>query len=92
METGLSATFPEKAYTVRLAILVSAEITPPFLNEYTLFYAQLLLVLTHVNAFVTFPVDPLAQVTQAFREHLLGKALYCMAQPCGDKNTNQGKG
>lgn len=37
METGLSATFPEKAYTVRLAILVSAEITPPLLNEDTLF-------------------------------------------------------
>ncbi|TWW69930.1 sterol regulatory element-binding protein 1 [Takifugu flavidus] len=37
-------------------------------------------------------VDPLAQVTQAFREHLLEKALYCMAQPCGDKNTNPGKG
>uniref|UniRef100_A0A672PP83 Sterol regulatory element-binding protein 1 n=1 Tax=Sinocyclocheilus grahami TaxID=75366 RepID=A0A672PP83_SINGR len=26
-------------------------------------------------------VDPLAQVTQAFREHLLEKALYCVAQP-----------
>uniref|UniRef100_H3D329 Sterol regulatory element-binding protein 1 n=1 Tax=Tetraodon nigroviridis TaxID=99883 RepID=H3D329_TETNG len=37
-------------------------------------------------------VDPLAQVTQAFREHLLEKALYCVAQPCGDKNTSQGNG
>ncbi|XP_059835817.1 sterol regulatory element-binding protein 1 isoform X3 [Hypanus sabinus] len=27
------------------------------------------------------PVDPLAQVTQAFREHLLEKALYCIARP-----------
>ncbi|XP_029432350.1 sterol regulatory element-binding protein 1 isoform X2 [Rhinatrema bivittatum] len=26
-------------------------------------------------------VDPLAQVTQAFREHLLEKALYCVAKP-----------
>uniref|UniRef100_A0A8C1I1N3 Sterol regulatory element-binding protein 1 n=1 Tax=Cyprinus carpio carpio TaxID=630221 RepID=A0A8C1I1N3_CYPCA len=32
-------------------------------------------------------VDPLAQVTQAFREHLLEKALYCVAQPRGDKNS-----
>ncbi|XP_036384871.1 sterol regulatory element-binding protein 1-like isoform X1 [Megalops cyprinoides] len=30
-------------------------------------------------------VDPLAQVTQAFREHLLEKALYCMAEPPRDK-------
>nr|AFH35105.1 sterol regulatory element-binding protein 1 [Siganus canaliculatus]ANN45572.1 sterol regulatory element-binding protein 1 [Siganus canaliculatus] len=37
-------------------------------------------------------VDPLAQVTQAFREHLLEKALYCVAQPCGEKNPSQGKG
>lgn len=37
-------------------------------------------------------VDPLAQVTQAFREHLLEKALYCVAQPCGEKNTRQGEG
>lgn len=91
METGLSATFPERAYTVRLAILVSADITPPFLSEDALFEAQLLPI-THVNASGTVPVDPLAQVTQAFREHLLEKALYCVAQPCGDKNTNQGKG
>uniref|UniRef100_A0A8C3LVZ5 Sterol regulatory element-binding protein 1 n=1 Tax=Chrysolophus pictus TaxID=9089 RepID=A0A8C3LVZ5_CHRPC len=27
------------------------------------------------------PVDPLAQVTQLFREHLLEKALYCVAMP-----------
>ncbi|XP_074553301.1 sterol regulatory element-binding protein 1 isoform X2 [Halichoeres trimaculatus] len=37
-------------------------------------------------------VDPLAQVTQAFREHLLEKALYCVAQPCGEKSPNQGEG
>ncbi|KAM9346480.1 sterol regulatory element-binding protein 1 [Symphorus nematophorus] len=37
-------------------------------------------------------VDPLAQVTQAFREHLLEKALYCVAQPCGEKNPRQGEG
>ncbi|KAF7661304.1 hypothetical protein LDENG_00264580 [Lucifuga dentata] len=37
-------------------------------------------------------VDPLAQVTQAFREHLLEKALYCVAQPRGEKNPSQGKG
>ncbi|KAI3359884.1 hypothetical protein L3Q82_014240 [Scortum barcoo] len=37
-------------------------------------------------------VDPLAQVTQAFREHLLEKALYCVAQPCGETSTNQGEG
>ncbi|KAM9457495.1 sterol regulatory element-binding protein 1 isoform 2-T2 [Clarias gariepinus] len=37
-------------------------------------------------------VDPLAQVTQAFREHLLEKALYCVAQPHGDKSPNQGQG
>uniref|UniRef100_A0A8C7U9P5 Sterol regulatory element-binding protein 1 n=1 Tax=Oncorhynchus mykiss TaxID=8022 RepID=A0A8C7U9P5_ONCMY len=29
-------------------------------------------------------VDPLAQVTQAFREHLLEKALYCVAQEYAD--------
>ncbi|KAM6905112.1 sterol regulatory element-binding protein 1 [Xenentodon cancila] len=37
-------------------------------------------------------VDPLAQVTQAFREHLLEKALYCVAQPQGEKSPSQGKG
>uniref|UniRef100_A0A667YDB7 Sterol regulatory element-binding protein 1 n=1 Tax=Myripristis murdjan TaxID=586833 RepID=A0A667YDB7_9TELE len=37
-------------------------------------------------------VDPLAQVTQAFREHLLEKALYCVAQPRGEKSTSQGEG
>ncbi|KAG7334955.1 hypothetical protein KOW79_001551 [Hemibagrus wyckioides] len=37
-------------------------------------------------------VDPLAQVTQAFREHLLEKALYCVAQPHGDKSPNEGQG
>ncbi len=37
-------------------------------------------------------VDPLAQLTQAFREHLLEKALYCMAQPRGDKNLTDGDG
>ncbi|XP_069784367.1 sterol regulatory element-binding protein 1 isoform X2 [Narcine bancroftii] len=31
------------------------------------------------------PVDPLAQVTQAFREHLLEKALYCIAKPENNK-------
>ncbi|XP_056144777.1 sterol regulatory element-binding protein 1 [Lampris incognitus] len=37
-------------------------------------------------------VDPLAQVTQAFREHLLEKALYCVAQPRGEKTPSQGEG
>lgn len=37
-------------------------------------------------------VDPLAQVTQAFREHLLEKALYCVAQPRGEKGPGQGEG
>uniref|UniRef100_A0A673KJX8 Sterol regulatory element-binding protein 1 n=1 Tax=Sinocyclocheilus rhinocerous TaxID=307959 RepID=A0A673KJX8_9TELE len=37
-------------------------------------------------------VDPLAQVTQAFREHLLEKALYCVAQPRGNKNLTDGDG
>lgn len=37
-------------------------------------------------------VDPLAQVTQAFREHLLEKALYCVAQPHGEKSPSQGDG
>ncbi|KAM6957039.1 sterol regulatory element-binding protein 1 isoform 2-T2 [Aplochiton taeniatus] len=37
-------------------------------------------------------VDPLAQVTQAFREHLLEKALYCVAQPRGEKTPNAGEG
>uniref|UniRef100_A0A4W6DWA7 Sterol regulatory element-binding protein 1 n=1 Tax=Lates calcarifer TaxID=8187 RepID=A0A4W6DWA7_LATCA len=37
-------------------------------------------------------VDPLAQVTQAFREHLLEKALYCVAQPHGEKSSSQGEG
>uniref|UniRef100_A0A8C7KTU6 Sterol regulatory element-binding protein 1 n=1 Tax=Oncorhynchus kisutch TaxID=8019 RepID=A0A8C7KTU6_ONCKI len=37
-------------------------------------------------------VDPLAQVTQAFREHLLEKALYCVAQPRGEKTPSDGEG
>ncbi|XP_051987951.1 sterol regulatory element-binding protein 1-like isoform X2 [Xyrauchen texanus] len=37
-------------------------------------------------------VDPLAQVTQAFREHLLEKALYCVAQPQGDNTLTDGEG
>ncbi|RVE69482.1 hypothetical protein OJAV_G00078060 [Oryzias javanicus] len=37
-------------------------------------------------------VDPLAQVTQAFREHLLEKALYCVAQPDEEKSPGQEKG
>ncbi|XP_067334557.1 sterol regulatory element-binding protein 1 isoform X2 [Channa argus] len=37
-------------------------------------------------------VDPLAQVTQAFREHLLEKALYCVAQPHGEKSPSRGEG
>ncbi|XP_007557456.1 sterol regulatory element-binding protein 1 [Poecilia formosa] len=37
-------------------------------------------------------VDPLAQLTQAFREHLLEKALYCVAQPHGEKSPNQADG
>nr|XP_019957339.1 PREDICTED: sterol regulatory element-binding protein 1-like [Paralichthys olivaceus] len=37
-------------------------------------------------------VDPLAQVTQAFREHLLEKALYCVAQPHGETSPSQGEG
>lgn len=44
------------------------------------------------NGVWSLTVDPLAQVTQAFREHLLEKALYCVAQPCGEKNTSQGEG
>uniref|UniRef100_A0AAY4CAH8 Sterol regulatory element-binding protein 1 n=1 Tax=Denticeps clupeoides TaxID=299321 RepID=A0AAY4CAH8_9TELE len=37
-------------------------------------------------------VDPLAQVTQAFRENLLEKALHCVVQPREEKTTNEGKG
>ncbi|XP_069840351.1 sterol regulatory element-binding protein 1 isoform X2 [Dendropsophus ebraccatus] len=37
-------------------------------------------------------VDPLAQVTQAFREHLLEKALYCVAQPEQSKPLMEGEG
>ncbi|XP_053327646.1 sterol regulatory element-binding protein 1 isoform X2 [Spea bombifrons] len=37
-------------------------------------------------------VDPLAQVTQAFREHLLEKALYCVAQPEQSKPLVEGEG
>lgn len=37
-------------------------------------------------------VDPLAQVTQAFREHLLEKSLYCVAQPRGEKGPSHGDG
>lgn len=42
--------------------------------------------------FLVCVVDPLAQVTQAFREHLLEKALYCVAQPRGDKTLTDGDG
>ncbi|XP_078521327.1 sterol regulatory element-binding protein 1 isoform X1 [Lissotriton helveticus] len=38
------------------------------------------------------PVDPLAQVTQAFREHLLEKALYCLAKPEQTKPLAEGEG
>ncbi|XP_069501826.1 sterol regulatory element-binding protein 1 isoform X4 [Ambystoma mexicanum] len=38
------------------------------------------------------PVDPLAQVTQAFREHLLEKSLYCMAKPEQAKPLAEGEG
>nr|XP_061805548.1 sterol regulatory element-binding protein 1-like [Nerophis lumbriciformis] len=37
-------------------------------------------------------VDPLAQVTQAFREHLLEKALYRVAQPKGEKTPSHSEG
>ncbi|KAM8961126.1 sterol regulatory element-binding protein 1 [Pelodytes ibericus] len=37
-------------------------------------------------------VDPLAQVTQAFREHLLEKALYCVAEPVQSKPLAEGEG
>lgn len=37
-------------------------------------------------------VDPLAQVTQAFREHLLEKSLYCVAQPRGEKGRSHAEG
>ncbi|XP_075421985.1 sterol regulatory element-binding protein 1 isoform X2 [Ascaphus truei] len=37
-------------------------------------------------------VDPLAQVTQAFREHLLEKALYCVAQPEQSRPLTEGEG
>ncbi|XP_043944870.1 sterol regulatory element-binding protein 1 [Protopterus annectens] len=36
--------------------------------------------------------DPLAQVTQAFREHLLEKALYCIAKPESGKLPAKGEG
>ncbi|NXL77743.1 SRBP1 protein, partial [Leptocoma aspasia] len=38
------------------------------------------------------PVDPLAQVTQLFREHLLEKALCCVAVPEPGRPTAQGEG
>ncbi|NXH51939.1 SRBP1 protein, partial [Rhabdornis inornatus] len=38
------------------------------------------------------PVDPLAQVTQLFREHLLEKALCCVAMPEPGHPTAQGEG
>ncbi|NXJ07435.1 SRBP1 protein, partial [Odontophorus gujanensis] len=38
------------------------------------------------------PVDPLAQVTQLFREHLLEKALYCVAMPEPGRPATQGEG
>ncbi|XP_078273978.1 sterol regulatory element-binding protein 1 isoform X2 [Rhinoraja longicauda] len=38
-----------------------------------------------IYSFTGNPVDPLAQVTQAFREHLLEKALYCIAKPENSK-------
>ncbi|NXQ63954.1 SRBP1 protein, partial [Anthoscopus minutus] len=37
------------------------------------------------------PVDPLAQVTQLFREHLLEKALCCVAMPEPGRPTAQGE-
>lgn len=63
------------------------------------FCVHLFLCLRALKAHVSFSgppplcaVDPLAQVTQAFREHLLEKALYCVAQPRGEKPTNEGEG
>ncbi|MFT7798961.1 sterol regulatory element-binding protein 1-like isoform X1 [Arapaima gigas] len=37
-------------------------------------------------------VDPLAQVTQAFREHLLEKALYCIAQLQSERAPGKSEG
>lgn len=37
-------------------------------------------------------VDPMAQVTQLFREHLLEKALCCVAMPEPGRPTAQGEG
>ncbi|XP_035257979.1 sterol regulatory element-binding protein 1-like [Anguilla anguilla] len=37
-------------------------------------------------------VDPLAQVTQAFREHLLEKALYCVTEPQRHESLCEGEG
>lgn len=63
---------------------------PSSLPAFIAFFAHWL---SHVNKLVApAAVDPLAQVTQAFREHLLEKALYCVAQPSGEKNTSQGDG
>ncbi|KAM5263626.1 sterol regulatory element-binding protein 1 isoform 3-T3 [Ctenodactylus gundi] len=36
------------------------------------------------------PVDPLAQVTRLFREHLLERALNCVAQPCPSPGSADG--
>ncbi|XP_075574560.1 sterol regulatory element-binding protein 1 [Pelecanus crispus] len=38
------------------------------------------------------PVDPLAEVTQLFREHLLEKALCCVAMPEPGRSAAQGEG
>uniref|UniRef100_A0A8C4SRX7 Sterol regulatory element-binding protein 1 n=1 Tax=Erpetoichthys calabaricus TaxID=27687 RepID=A0A8C4SRX7_ERPCA len=37
-------------------------------------------------------IDPLAQVTQAFREHLLDRALYCIAKPESNEVQAEGAG
>ncbi|NXD29775.1 SRBP1 protein, partial [Spelaeornis formosus] len=46
----------------------------------------------HADPHLCAPVDPLAQVTQLFREHLLEKALCCVAMPEPGRPTAQGEG
>lgn len=100
MGTGLFAAPLKKASTARLATLVSESkilhsvyncvFTIPNLESSCLQYAGTFWCLYLLM--VSLAVDPLAQVTQAFREHLLEKALYCVAQPRGEKNTSPGDG
>lgn len=94
MRTGPYAAPLKRASTARQETQVSTiERKPGFSLWKFVFVLVIMIPQSHSCVFLHLSVvDPLAQVTQAFREHLLEKALYCVAQPRGDKTLTDGDG